>query len=259
MPRGGVLGRALERRWADAESWYRAKLLDSLTPDPDALLLDVGCDDGEWTDAVRRRIGVLPRQVAGLELVEDRAELARARGFDVRTGDLDEPWPFEGRAFDVVHANQVIEHVTRIDHFVAELRRVLARGGTAVVCTENLASWHNIAPLTLGYQPFSLTNVSRVRPIGNPFALHADQTPAHGESWQHVHVLTLAGLRDIFEAHGFTIEASWGAGYYPFSRRLARALAARDPRHAHFIAVIARSASAVDEYRAARRRLLVES
>jgi SAM-dependent methyltransferase len=249
----------MERRWADAESWYRAKLLESFTPDPDALLLDVGCDDGEWTDTVRNRIGIPPRQVSGLELVEERAELARARGFDVRTGDLDESWPFEDRAFDVVHANQVIEHVIRLDHFVSELRRVLARGGTAVVCTENLASWHNVAPLALGYQPFSLTNVSRVRPIGNPLALHAGEAPVRAESWQHVHVLTLAGLRDIFEVHGFTIEASWGAGYYPFSRRLARGIAAWDPRHAHFIAVIARSASAVDEYRVARRRLPVES
>jgi SAM-dependent methyltransferase len=259
MPRGGFLGRTLERCWAEAESWYRAQLLDSLTADPDALLLDVGCDDGEWTDAVRKRIGITSRQVSGLELVEERAELAQARGFDVRTGDLDEPWPFEDRAFDVVHANQVIEHVTRLDHFVSELRRVLARGGTAVVCTENLASWHNVAPLALGYQPFSLTNVSRMRPIGNPFALHADETPVRPESWQHVHVLTLAGLREIFETHGFTIERSWGAGYYPFPRRLARAIASRDARHAHFIAVIARSPSVVDEYRVGRRRLPVES
>ena len=259
MPRRGFLGRVLERRWADAESWYRAKLLDSLTPDPDALLLDVGCDDGEWTDAVRNRIGITSGQVSGLELVEERAELARARGFDVRTGDLDEPWPFEERAFDVVHANQVIEHVTRLDHFVSELRRVLTRGGIAVVCTENLASWHNVASLVLGYQPFSLTNVSRVRPIGNPLALHAGEAPDRAESWQHVHVLTLAGLRDIFEAHGFTIDTSWGAGYYPVPRRLARRIAAWDPRHAHFIAVIARSASAVDEYRVDRRRLTVES
>jgi SAM-dependent methyltransferase len=249
----------MQQRWAEAERAYHDRILESLPEDPDALLLDVGCDDGAWTDAVRRRIGIPQQQVHGLEVVEERADLARARGFNVHTGDLEEPWPFEDRAFDVVHANQVIEHLTDLDHFVSELRRVLERGGTALVCTENLASWHNVAPLVLGYQPFSLTNVSRVRPIGNPFALHADEAPAHGESWQHVHVLTLAGLRDIFEAHGFTIEASWGAGYYPFSRRLARALAARDTRHAHFIAVVARSASAVDEDRAARRRLLVES
>jgi hypothetical protein len=109
----------------------------------------------------------------------------------------------------------------------------------ALVCTENLASWHNIGALTLGYQPFSLTNVSSVRPIGNRFALHAGEAPEH-ESWQHVHVLTLSGLRDIFEAHGFDVTDSWGTGYYAVPKVLASPLASIDPNHAHFIAVVAR-------------------
>jgi SAM-dependent methyltransferase len=229
----------MERRWADAEAAYRAKILESLHPDSSAVLLDVGCDDGVWTDELRRKLGITPQQVYGLEIVEERAEVARSHGFDVRTGDLEEPWPFDNGSFDVAHANQVIEHVRRIDHFVAEFRRVLVPGGVAVVCTENLASWHNVAALALGYQPFSLTNISSIRPIGNPFALHADESPA-GESWQHVHVLTLTALRDAFEAHGFTVEASWGTGYHPFPGRLARGLARLDPRHAHFIAVVVR-------------------
>jgi SAM-dependent methyltransferase len=249
----------MEQRWNDAERAYHARILESLPEDPDALLLDVGCDDGAWTDEVRRRLRILPRQVHGLEIVDERARLARERGFDVRTGDLDEPWPFEDSSFDVVHANQVIEHVVRLDHFVGELRRVLARDGVAVVCTENLASWHNVAAVTLGYQPFSLTNVSSVRPIGNRFALHAGEASSQGESWQHVHVLTLAGLRDVFAAHGFDIVSSWGTGYYPFGKRIASALAARDPRHAHFVGVIARPSSAARVDRGARRRLPVGS
>jgi SAM-dependent methyltransferase len=229
----------MERRWAEAERAYRAKILASLVPNASATLLDVGCDDGVWTDEVRRRLGIPPEQVHGLELVDERGALARERGFDVRRADLEEPWPYVDASFDVVHANQVIEHVARLDHFLAEIRRVLAPGGVALVCTENLASWHNVGALVLGLQPFSLTNVSDVRPIGNPFALHAGEAPAHGSSWQHVHVLTLAGLRDIFVAHGFDVTSSWGTGYYPFPRQLAAALAARDPRHAHFIAVVA--------------------
>ena len=248
--RGVTLARLMDRRWDEAEASYHDKILDSLSPDPSAVLLDVGCDDGAWTDRVRRKLGIPPSQVHGLELLDERAEAARRRGFQVRTGDLEEPWPFRARSFDIVHANQVIEHVKRLDHFVGEVRRVLARGGLAVVCTENLASWHNVAALALGYQPFSLTNVSSVRPVGNPFALHADERPGP-EPWQHVHVLTLTALRDLFEAHGLTITDSWGRGYYPVPRALASPLERIDPGHAHFIAVVA---SAPDDQEPPRLR-----
>ncbi len=230
----------MERLWADAESAYRRNILETLTPAPSAVILDVGCDDGAWTDELRRKLGIPPEQVYGLEIVPERAELARERGFDVRHGDLDEPWPFQDASVDVVHANQVIEHVRRLDHFVQEIKRVLVPGGLVVVCTENLASWHNVGALALGYQPFSTTNVSTLRPIGNRFALHTAETPA-GESWQHVHVLTLAALRDLFAAHGLTVEASWGTGYHPLPGRLAAGLARLDPRHSHFVAVVVRA------------------
>jgi SAM-dependent methyltransferase len=229
----------MDRRWGEAEASYHEKILDSLDRNPSAVVLDVGCDDGAWTDEVRRWIGVPQHQVHGLELVAERAEVARRRGFHVHTGDIEELWPFPDNYFDVVHANQVIEHVLRLDHFVTEIRRVLKPRGVAVVCTENLASWHNVDALALGYQPFSLTNVSNVRPIGNRFTLHAAEQPEY-ESWQHVHVLTLSGLTDIFSAHGFTVTDSWGTGYYPVPRLLAPPLASIDPKHAHFIAVVAR-------------------
>jgi len=237
-----VLAGIMERLWADAEAAYRARILGSLQPDASAVLLDVGCDDGSWTEELRRRIGIAPEQVYGLELVPERAEVARGRGFDVRTGDLEETWPFADGSIDVVHANQVIEHVGRVDHFVRELKRVLAPAGRAIVCTENLASWHNVAALALGYQPFSVTNISSLRPIGNRFALHAGE-PGAAEPMQHVHVITLCALRDLFDAHGLVVESCWGTGYHPLPGRLAQRAAQLDPRHAHFIGIVARPCS----------------
>lgn len=235
----GLRTRCIDRLWADAESAYRAKILDHLDPDPSAILLDVGCDDGAWTEEARRRLRIPPGHVRGLEIVEARAELARARGFDVRSGDVDERWPFDDGSIDVVHANQVIEHVQRLDHFVDESKRVLSARGAAIVCTENLASWHNVGSLVLGYQPFSLTNISNRGSIGNPFARHAGEAPGD-QSWQHVHVMTLAALRTLFAAHGFAVQSEWGAGYHPFTGRFAAQLASLDPRHAHFIGLVAR-------------------
>ncbi|HZC29702.1 MAG TPA: methyltransferase domain-containing protein [Gaiellaceae bacterium] len=241
----GLRSRWMRRLWSDAEAAYRAKILAALEPQPGARLLDVGCDDGAWTDVVRRRLAVPPVQVAGVEIVPAQVERALARGFDVRAADLDERWPFEDNSFDVVHANQVIEHVRRLDHFVAEMKRILRPQGRALVCTENLASWHNVAALVFGYQPFSLTNISGCRPIGNPLALHAGEA-SPVESWHHVHVLSLTALRDLFVAHGFVIDATWGAGYHPLGGRLASRLAALDPRHAHFIGLVARGRSILE-------------
>jgi SAM-dependent methyltransferase len=230
----------MEHLWGGAEAAYRAKLLETLPVDPSARLLDVGCDDGAWTEELRQRLTIPAGRVYGLEIVPERAELARARGFDIRTGDLEGSWPFDDGSVKIVHANQVIEHVKRLDHFVEELKRVLAPNGLAIICTENLASWHNVGALALGYQPFSVTNISNLRPIGNRFALHAGEQPV-GESWQHIHVVTLTALRDLFVAHGLAVESSWGVGYHPLPRRIASLLARIDPRHAHFIAVAARA------------------
>jgi SAM-dependent methyltransferase len=51
--------------------------------------------------------------------------------WDVRIAGirLDDPWPWDDSFFDVVISNQVIEHVDRLDHFLAQLCRVLVRGG----------------------------------------------------------------------------------------------------------------------------------
>jgi SAM-dependent methyltransferase len=199
-------------------------------------ILDLGCDDGERT--LRFARAARASEVHGVELVEARASLAEERGIRVAIGDLRDPLTFEDARFDAVVSNQVIEHLANTDRFIAEVHRVLKPGGVAVVSTENLASWHNIAALVFGWQPFSLTNVSSTRSgLGNPVALHrADDQPGM-ESWQHVQVFSFRGLRELFEAHGLVVDKMLGAGYYPFPARLGRAL----PRHAAFLTVVARA------------------
>ena len=106
-----------------------------------------------------------------------------------------------------------------------------------LVCTENLPSWHNVGALLLGYQPFSLTNLSTTGSIGNPFALHEE---SHHEPWQHIHVVALDALRDLFARYGLQEEKVFAAGYYPAWGALGSRLADLDPRHAHIIGLTAR-------------------
>lgn len=194
--------------------------------------LDVGCDDGERTRLFADAAGA--DAVHGVELMEDRAALARARGIEVTSADIEQGLPYEDGQFTAVVSNQVIEHLADTDRFVSEIARVLEPGGYAVVSTENLASWHNVFALVLGWQPFSLSNVSATRlGLGNPAAVHRGEAWEYSSSWQHRTVFAHRGLIELFEAHGLAVEHVRGAGYYPLPRRLARL----DSRHAAFLTV----------------------
>jgi len=197
-------------------------------------LLDIGCDDGVRTLVFARSAGAT--EIYGFEAVPERAEQARERGITVSIGDAAGVLPYDDAFFDAVVSNQVIEHVNDTDGFVRECRRVLKPGGVAVVSTENLASWHNVFALVLGWQPFSLTNVSdSTGGLGNPLALFRGMPHTQPASWQHMRVFAYQGLRELFEEHGFTVSNVLGAGYYPLPATVGR----RAPRHAAFLTLAA--------------------
>jgi len=196
-------------------------------------LLDLGCDDGSRT--LRFAAAARAAEVHGVELGTEAATHARARGVTVVEADLNGPLPFADGSFEVVVSNQVIEHLAGTDVFLAEMLRVLAPGGAAVTSTENLASWHNVAALALGWQPFSLGNVSSRRAgLGNPLAIHRGEDVGP-DAWRHVQVLSYRGLREIFESHGFAVRDVLGAGYYPLPASVGRI----EPRHAAFLTLVA--------------------
>ncbi len=197
-------------------------------------LLDLGCDDGEMTVKLAARAGV--SRVYGIDITS-RLRLAAKRGVITRRGDLNHRFPFTRGSMDIVHANQVIEHVDHIDHFLAECHRVLKPGGWLVLGTENLASWHNIAATIFGYQPFSSSNITeKVGGLGNPWALHRGERLARDVSWMHVTLLSYQAFLEYQEIYGFEVTRTRGAGYYPFPHFLA----ALDPRHAVYIHSLAR-------------------
>src|SRR4051794_824373 len=111
----GIRDRA-QRIWDESERSYKRQLLAAVPP-THGRMLDVGCDDGAWTEQVRIQAGVAPAAVTGLEIVDSQRALAQARGYTVGAADLEQRWPFADGAFELVHANQVIEHVKRLDHF----------------------------------------------------------------------------------------------------------------------------------------------
>lgn len=199
---------------------------------PGGTILDLGCWDGEPF------VGYAPpdMHLLGVEADATASAVARQRGVQVITADLTiPPLPIDTGSVDIVTSNQVIEHLSDTDCFLAEIRRVLRPGGRMIVSTENLASWHNIVALFAGWQAFSLTNVSRVKAgLGNPLANLRPGEPVH-KGWQHQRIFSYRGLKELTTAHGFGDVEVMGAGYFPLPSRIARL----DPRHAAFIIVIA--------------------
>lgn len=201
-------------------------------------LCDLGCGDGALTQRVATRLGT--DRVVVVETHAPNVRSAHAKGFLVEESDLNGPLRLPSDEFDVVISNQVIEHLYETDVFLAELFRITKPGGIAIVSTENAGSWHNIASLVLGWQPFSLTNITaKEGGVGNPLAFYAGQEGAVF-AMQHHRILALRALIELLQLHGFVTIATRGAGYYPLPARFGNI----DKMHAHFITVCARKPTA---------------
>lgn len=206
-------------------------IIELIGSGPYACICDLGCDDGAWTMELARTAGAT--EIHGVEIVEERAALARKRGVEVALANLNERLPFRDAMFDLVHANQVIEHIGELDTFLGEIERVLKPSGVCIISTENGSSWHNVAAAALGWQIFSLTNVSPwVGGIGNPFALHRGEQ-GNGPALTHKTIFNYRGLLELLDAYGLRPVAVRGAGYHPLPPSAGRL----DARHAHILAV----------------------
>jgi SAM-dependent methyltransferase len=119
-------------RWRTAAN-SAAYLLDRL--EPGMRLLDVGCGPGTITVDLAARVA--PGEVIGVDRepsVIDEAQrlLAPDAQIEFRTGDV-YGLDFPDASFDIVHAHQVLQHLTEPVAALVELRRVLRPGGILAV------------------------------------------------------------------------------------------------------------------------------
>jgi methionine biosynthesis protein MetW len=197
-----------------------------------ARILDLGCNDGGFTLEMGKKVGTT--SLFGVELVEEFVQQCLTQGIETHRADLNEPLPFNNASFDIIVANQVFEHLHNTDQFIKEINRVLKSDGYAIVSTPNLAAWHNIASLLLGWQPF-VANLSDEINIGNPMWPSYKKKAAQGKYPVHRRIPTYRGLKELFEYYGFVIEKLLGIGYYPFPRAVARIMSRIDARHAVYL------------------------
>jgi SAM-dependent methyltransferase len=221
----------LSRVFHASEEANRRAILNSLPARSGASLLDLGTHRGEFTSRIAGHVGA--ERVAGVELIERHAAVASSRGIDVAVADLDDGIPFPSESFDIVHANQVLEHVRRTDVLLREVRRVLKPTGLACISTNNLSSWHNVVSLGLGMQPMPM-HVSDEIIVGNP--LNPEHRWGHRDLGRtHLRLFTARALAELGTYHGLAMEQIRTVGYYPLPPVLARAATRIDPLHGAFL------------------------
>jgi SAM-dependent methyltransferase len=225
----------LERLFRATEEENRRAVLRMLPAGRGGALLDIGTHRGAFTARVAERLRA--ESVTGIELIEEHAVVARARGFEVLCANVDDGLPFDDESFDTVHANQVIEHVVRSDDFLRAVVRVLKPGGLALISTNNFASWHNVGSLALGYQPLP-AHVSDDLIVGNP--LDPLRGRPHEPGRAHLRLFTGRALGELAQAHGLAPVAVRTTGYYPLPPRLGRIAARVDRLHGAFLVALLR-------------------
>ena len=217
-----------------------ASILSLFDEQPEAILLDCGCGDGGFTQRIVEKLKGC-KAVYGIEIDPECCKKAENKGMFIYKDDLNSKLSLGDQSADVIFSNQVIEHLYNTDKFISEIYRVLKPQGYAVISTENLSSWHNIFSLLLGWQPFSLSNISIFLPsVGNPLGIHRKEenslfSGGVPEFMQHARVFAPRGIKEMFEIHGFKCESFLGAGYYPLPGFLARGMAKIDKNHSAFL------------------------
>ncbi len=226
--------------WFDSAIQNNKTLAYYIEPTTKARVLEIGCYNGTL---IVERVGNIEKpDIYGIDIDPDAVSASKRLGIKAVKGDVEDGLPFDSNFFDIVSANQIIEHLVNVDKFIKEIYRVLRPKGYLVLSTENLSSWHNIFALCLGWQAFS-QHISTLRNVGNPLRLAKYE--GYRPSGMHVKIFTPRGLRELFELYGFKIEKSYGAGYYPFPPLVSRLLSHIDPLHAPFIGFKARKRSVI--------------
>ena len=109
-----------------------------------------------------------------LEYYPPNISLLESQGIKVNSIDLEKDiFPYDNDFFDVIIANQILEHTKELFWVFHEATRVLKLGGKLIIGVPNLASLHNRILLLLGQHPTSIKSASaHVRGFTRPDLLY---------------------------------------------------------------------------------------
>jgi len=109
-------------------------------------LLDVGCGNGELAAVLLDRFEVFGADISDNALLQAARIGVKTSQFDANRDQL----PYPDKSFDNVMCLDVLEHILDPVAFLKEISRVLAQGGTLLVCVPNILNVFNRLSFVLG-------------------------------------------------------------------------------------------------------------
>ncbi len=178
------------------------------------IAVDLGAGSGRDLETVRKHHP--NAQVVAVETSTVYAAALQKRLPDVRILDIErDDLPFNDGTVDLIIANQVLEHTKEVFWIFHEVSRTLRIGGHFIFGVPNVASLHNRMLLLFGVHPTQ-----------------------HKLCSAHVRPFSKADLCKFVDAcfpDGYLLKAFAGSQFYPFPKRIARALANMFPTGAFSI------------------------
>jgi methionine biosynthesis protein MetW len=168
-------------------------------------VLDLGCGDGWFLERLGNRYEV----AIGIDIdTPNELRASKYQSWSYVRGDLDSGIPVRTSCADVVHANQVIEHLKNPLAFLTEAYRTLKPGGRLIITTPNVRYVRHLWRLAArGHGPITSTRATRTV-----------------TEWDdgHIHFFTPTDLVWIASQAGFSIVRTAAlvdrAGRYPLLR-----------------------------------------
>ncbi|RJP80987.1 MAG: methyltransferase domain-containing protein [Desulfobacteraceae bacterium] len=144
-------------------------------------------------------------------LVDKHPPVLKKLNFTFSFSDLNECIPFSDNLFDCIISDQLIEHLSRPDSLLKEIKRVGKKDCTIIIGSENLSAWHNIIALIFTLHPFSDHYSEHIR-VGNPFSIHHKQV-IDDPYMRHFKVPTMRALKELLEYYDYNILKIKGFGH----------------------------------------------
>ncbi|MBU0625342.1 methyltransferase domain-containing protein [Patescibacteria group bacterium] len=171
-------------------------------------VLDAGCGEGfflQQLSIIRPKLRLYGIDSSDYQIEEAKKNVPSAT---FSKCNLEQEINYEDNSFDIIIAEEIIEHLVNPDGFLAEVNRVLKKNGFLLLSTPNFCAWFNRLLFILGMQPLFYESSTKSKLVGSGWLkrFKNGSTPVG-----HVRLFNQAALKDLLTANGFNITSTAGA------------------------------------------------